>query len=592
MKVYLYIIILITSLTGYSQNSEKERLLLKKDSIDSYKDKVQLYTDLAWEYTLEENDSALIYCNKALKISNNNNYPLGKAMTLEAMGLYYEITKGNFEKASNNYFKAIEICETHQLEYLAEIFHTVGIMFHSSDNYEKAKEYYVLSYQKALKNNNLSLQKKSLGNLGALYSSLEEFDKAEETMLKSLDIDIHPEMDYITYTNLGYYYVKNKDFNKAFYYLEKATERHPDNEESEINLFHLIHAKVMANDISNMDSIISRAELAAKTVPSIRDRSLLLRNIADYYELKGDYKMAVEFRNKYVEVYEEIKEKQRDEIVHELETKYETEKKDAQLKVLKLETEKKEKQNQIYLVLIVAGLFIAGLLGYFGYRNQKKNNTLAKQKTLLENALDEKNTLLKEVHHRVKNSFQIVSSLLYLQSENVNDSEAKIAIKEAENRVRSMILIHQKLYNKDALVGINVQEYINDLTKDIIESHLTNPKSVETKLDIEPYVLDLATITPLGLILNELITNVIKHAYDDLDDKFLKITLKKENHQLVLNVVDNGKKPIKIHNESSFGITLMKALSKKLQAHLDVKKRDHKEGTAAKLIINRFQILS
>ncbi len=588
--VLLLVMVFIGFLNTNAQNTKQ--LLKSIDTVKTTSTKVKLLTDLAWEYTNLSNDSSLIYSNKALKLSQENNYPFGKAIALENIGLYHEIIEGDFEVASKNYFEALKICEENNLEYQAEILHTIGIMFHMTDNYNKGKEYYELSYKKALENKNLSLQKKSLINLGAVYSSLGEQEKAEKTMLQTLEMAIHPEMDYTTYANLGYYYVKQQNYIKALPYLEKATQQSPDNPESEINLYHLINAKVKANDITGMASIIERAKAAVKTVSSIRDKSLLLRNIADYYQLKGDYKEAVEFRNAYIEVFEEIKEKQRDQIVNDLETKYETEKKDSQVKLLTAEKEKKEQQNKLYLSLLIGGLLVLSLVGYFGYKNRQKNLLLDKQKTLLEVALSEKNTLLKEIHHRVKNSFQIVSSLLYLQSENADDTQAKTAIKEAENRVRSMILIHQKLYNKDELVGINLQEYIGDLTKDIVESHLAGPDSLKTEIDVAPIVLDIETITPLGLILNELITNVIKHAYTDIDDKLLQLKLHENNNQLILQVIDNGTGITKKPSESSFGITLMKALSKKLKANLVIQPRDKNSGTIASLSINKYTILS
>jgi two-component sensor histidine kinase len=227
---------------------------------------------------------------------------------------------------------------------------------------------------------------------------------------------------------------------------------------------------------------------------------------------------------------------------------------------------------------------------FFLFKNRKKNILLAKQKKLLEATVDEKNVLLKETHHRVKNSFQIVSSLLYLQSENMEDKEGQIAIKEAQNRVRSMVLIHQKLYNKDQLVGINTEEYIHDLTKDIFESHQSSDK-ISYSLDVEPLVLDIESITPIGLILNELITNVLKHAFDQITpESHMNIQFGKEGDALRLEVSDNGLGMSSEIKESSFGIKLMKALAKKLKASLKFEALAP-NGTSAVLHIQRYTVL-
>lgn len=557
------------------------------------KKQVQELVDNAWEYTIKNNDSSLVLSKKAEELSQKNDYYLGEVLAKESFGLYHEIVTGNIDLASKYYFEAIELCETHQLDYLASIYHTLGIMFHTTDSYENAKKYYDLSLEQAKELKDSLLIKKCLINLGSVHSSLNNFELAETYMKQSIDIPLAKEMDYATYGNLGYLYVKQERFKEAIAILYKATERTPENTGADLNLYFLLHAKAKAKDSSNMKEALARAIKAVNEGDyGLRDKSLFYRNIADYLAFTGKHKEALEYRDKYIEVFEEIKEKQRDQVVLDMETKYETEKKDAQLKLLQLETEKKEQQKRLYLYLALAGLIIAGLLGFFGIKNRQKNIKLAKQKKLLEATLDEKNLLLREIHHRVKNSFQIVSSLLYLQSENVEDKEAKIAIKEAENRVRSMVLIHQKLYNKEELVGINTTEYFSDLVKDIFESHQFTSKPIQYNLNVESYILDIETITPVGLILNELIINTLKHAFNEVTEKSkLHINFTKENKSLILKVKDNGKGFEGDIKSTSFGIKLMKALSKKLKATLDYISKPN-EGTEVVLTINKFNILS
>ncbi|ARV11577.1 hypothetical protein BTO09_04140 [Gilvibacter sp. SZ-19] len=270
--------------------------------------------------------------------------------------------------------------------------------------------------------------------------------------------------------------------------------------------------------------------------------------------------------------------------IADYEVKYQTQQKE-------LELQQTAANKKILTSLLWAGGIVLLLVLYFLYKNRQKNKKLAKQKQLLETTLDEKNVLLKEIHHRVKNSFQIVSSLLYLQSESIDDKEAQLAIKEAQNRVRSMVLIHQKLYNKDQLVGINTKEYFEDLTRDIFESHQFSNKPIRYATDIKPMVLDIETITPIGLILNELITNVLKHAFPEVDDQSeMQLRFDKKGDALVLELQDNGQGMPEEVAESSFGIKLMKALSKKLKADLTFKPGP-KQGTLASLEITKFNLL-
>ena len=154
-----------------------------------------------------------------------------------------------------------------------------------------------------------------------------------------------------------------------------------------------------------------------------------------------------------------------------------------------------------------------------------------------------------------------------------------------------MVLIHQKLYSKDQLVGIDTHEYISDLVKDIMESHQFQNHSLAYTLNIEPLILNIETITPIGLIINELIVNVLKHAFNEIDkNSLLSISLKKIGEELILQIQDNGKGFHEEIKETSFGIKLIKALSKKLKADLKFDSKKNK-GTLATLTIKRFNTL-
>ncbi|APY08696.1 hypothetical protein BWZ20_10445 [Winogradskyella sp. J14-2] len=581
---FFWIFLFIPFLSISQNNDLKDQLRDAIESTSNIEKKVQFHVDLAWEYIMEENDSALIYSNKAYDFSKLSNYPLGQAIAKETSGLYYEIVDGNYDRASSLYFDGIAICEENNLDYDSSIYHSLGVMFHTSDNYEKALEYYTISYEKAKEVDDLELQKKCLINLGTINSSLNNFLEAEELLLKSLDINTREELNFDTYANLGNLYIRQEKFRDALPFLEKATIQHPDNYNSEENLTYLINAKIALKDTLGMQPIIKRAKASLESTTALRNNSIMTMSLSNYYRSIGDFETALSYRDDYLKMYESIKEKQRDQTVYELETKYQTEKTKEAL-------EKKEKEEQLYITLLVIGVIIASALAFLLYNNRKKKLQLARQKQLLEATIDEKNVLLKETHHRVKNSFQIVSSLLYLQSESVEDKEAKIAIKEAENRVRSMVLIHQKLYNKDELVGINTKDYFNDLVRDIFESHQFKSEPITYNLDIEPLVLDIETITPVGLILNELIVNTLKHAFDEVTSKSkIDIYFNKVEDHLELKVIDNGNGFEGEVKNTSFGITLMKALSKKLNASLNYMSKIN-EGTEAQLIIKKYNLL-
>ena len=327
------------------------------------------------------------------------------------------------------------------------------------------------------------------------------------------------------------------------------------------------------------------------TIATLDSANYLYNNTGERELLRQAYVAARDYENAYLilENQKQLEDSLRSQDllsrIADFEVKYETQQKEMAL-------QESAANKRFLTVLLWGGLIVLLLVLYFLYKNRQKNRKLAKQKALLETTLDEKNVLLKEIHHRVKNSFQIVSSLLYLQSENIQDKEAQLAIKEAQNRVRSMVLIHQKLYNKDQLVGINTKEYFEDLTRDIFESHQFKNKPIKYATDIKPMVLDIETITPIGLILNELITNVLKHAFPEVNEESeMQLRFNQKGESLILELEDNGQGMPAEVAESSFGIKLMKALSKKLKANLTFTPSAN-NGTLASLEITKFNALA
>ena len=154
-----------------------------------------------------------------------------------------------------------------------------------------------------------------------------------------------------------------------------------------------------------------------------------------------------------------------------------------------------------------------------------------------------------------------------------------------------MVLIHQKLYSKEQLIGIDTEEYLTDLVKDILESHQDASQQIHSEIHIDPLVLDIETITPLGLIVNELVTNVLKHAFTTSENNMqLDLKLQKKETILVLEVQDNGKGMPSEIKESSFGIQLIKSLAKKLKGQLTYSK-NRPQGTIARLEIHRYNEL-
>lgn len=245
------------------------------------------------------------------------------------------------------------------------------------------------------------------------------------------------------------------------------------------------------------------------------------------------------------------------------------------------------KQAKLIRNVFIGGIILAGIiigLLYRQYRQkQRSNNLISGKNAQLQHLLTEKEWLLKEIHHRVKNNLQIVMSLLNSQSVYIDNEPALTAIHDSQHRVHAMSLIHQKLYNTENVSSIDMSLYVRELTAYLMESFDTRQK-IRVEFNIEPLEMDVSQAVPLGLILNEAITNTIKYAFpgDMRGTTSISLTTLSQNHYL-LTIADNG---IGIpqasinRKEGSLGMSLMKGLSEDLDGSLEI---ENNKGTVIRV---------
>ncbi len=187
-------------------------------------------------------------------------------------------------------------------------------------------------------------------------------------------------------------------------------------------------------------------------------------------------------------------------------------------------------------------------------------------------ALDEKETLLKEIHHRVKNNLQIISSMLKLQSDSIYKTNYLEKNRESQHRIQSIARVHEQLYKSDNLAEISVQEYVESLLQDIIPSYSSKSKSIKWECDCRNISLNITVAIPFALIINELASNACKHAFLDGEKGKIKIDLTEDNSQYKLIIRDNGKgisDSIKKETISSLGLELVVNLVKQIKGSIN-----------------------
>lgn len=194
-------------------------------------------------------------------------------------------------------------------------------------------------------------------------------------------------------------------------------------------------------------------------------------------------------------------------------------------------------------------------------------------------SLQEKEILLKEVHHRVKNNLQIISSLLNLQSSFIEDEIAKDQIRESQDRIKSMALIHEMIYQSDDLSSIEMGTYLREIASYLVRSGSPNGFHVPCHVNVEPEVcnFDIDTAIPVGLIVNELVTNSLKYAFSEVEEPELRVDVVCDcEGNCVLSVADNGSgMETNINDPDTLGLSLVQSLTEQLNGTI---KLDNSNG--------------
>jgi PAS domain S-box-containing protein len=212
---------------------------------------------------------------------------------------------------------------------------------------------------------------------------------------------------------------------------------------------------------------------------------------------------------------------------------------------------------------------------------KRAEEALRESEARLKTSLQEKEVLLKEVHHRVKNNLQIVYSLLDLQSQNIRDPQMSERFQESQNRIRAMALIHEKLYQSNSLAQVDLAEYSQSLAACLIQTYAVNSDNITLQLEVESLILSFDTVIPYGLILNELVSNALKHAFPRNTSGTIWIKLKalppaacnEQVSQFELVVGNDGVPLPEIPNFSrakTLGFQLVNVLVQQLQGEIEV----------------------
>src|SRR5208283_5033124 len=206
---------------------------------------------------------------------------------------------------------------------------------------------------------------------------------------------------------------------------------------------------------------------------------------------------------------------------------------------------------------------------------KRTEETLRENEEKIKKSLEEKESLLKEIHHRVKNNLQVICSLLRLQRRHVTSEESRTVFKETDSRVRSMAMLHEALYQSENLNRIAAKEYVHDLASYLFQSYNAAIQGINLHIEVEDLSFGIDTAIPCGLIINELITNALKHAFPAGSKGEIRICLHcLADDEWELVVADDGaglRKDIHVNQKESLGLSIVQALAKQLQGEMESK---------------------
>lgn len=371
-----------------------------------------------------------------------------------------------------------------------------------------------------------------------------------------------------------FYYVQgwlseNKsDWQPAINSYKKATQYgEPGVNENHVALF---RTYIKAKDEVHADSMYYAITSNVDSTLIQYYKIYFYKELPEYYRLKQDEQSALLASVNYYHLKDSMAGISSYLIASKFEKLFKTKEKDRLLVLA--EKEKRvnkqqiaiQKKQTLFLSIGFLLLLLASILLIRNYRIKKKHAAALEQKN---NQIE---TLIRELHHRVKNNLQVVSGLLSLQSNRLEDEAAKQAMDEGRTRVDAMAMIHQKLYMDKDLAAVDIKEYLENLSLSLASSFGYDENSVETTVELPSQSLDIDRAIPIGLIVNELITNAFKHAFEGVQTPRIKVSLSNNSNGVMeLVVADNGKGiSAVVSGSKSFGMKLVHTLVEQLNGSI------------------------
>ena len=472
---------------------------------------------------------------------------------------------GLTEKAiSERRKEAIKTSAKNDSEYYANFYNDIGVFYNAKKNSDSAEFYF-------LKAKNILLQTK--------------VEKEKETYRKFFLALIDGNLA-LSYFNRGNVSAAIPFLKTDVYYSLKV-----ENYESAFNSYNLLSQCYIALKQNKLaKSYLDSAQyLLNEKVKGISPKLRLLLTWANYYNSTNDFNRSNQSYKQYLAINDsfQVLEKERQiknqsVAISVEQSEVELNEKDRLLDQSKLE-EARQKTFRAYLlagIIILSSIIIFLIFNAYTTKKREeqlylKNKQITSQNVLIEQSLKEKEALIKEIHHRVKNNLQIISSMLSLQMSKVSDAVTQAILRDAQQRINSIALTHQMLYQKDNISSISLGDYVENLVSQIERTIFSSNVKLSCSVASRERKISIDTAVPLGLLINEILTNAYKHAFSENETGIVSVSLLDNGEGWALKISDNGKglpENFEKINQKSMGMELINILTGQLNANLKIEK--------------------
>lgn len=567
-----------------------DELLSRKDLMENDSLKAVAYSDIGENYrNFGDNEKAKFYIEESIATFSKVKYSPKSGEAINRLGIYYANTDED-SLAAQYYTKAIEVA-AQNLDTVGIIRPQVGLaaLFIKMGLYDKALGYAFDGLTMAQTIGNPRAIATLSNNIAIAFQNQEKYDSAILFFKKALAINAKT-TNYETIirnlSNIGTTYLYKHELDSASFYMNRAEGLLPKINVPRTSVYTYAALARVSNSHHAYKKAIGYADKAIATaiendLEGMSDEAYLAK-VEAYKNLKMPDSALVALE-KYWSIKQKFLEESRNSSVVKIEQQFQQYKKEKEIEIKTGEIALLKKDQALGATQRNAAIMLAILLGltavlfYNRFRLKKKtsdalalnNIEIEKQKQVIEASLRDKETLLREIHHRVKNNLQIISSLLNIQSSHIQDENVLSSIREGQSRVQAMSLIHQNLYQSEHINNVDIENYLQQLVSYLSSLFERPDHDVSVTVDAPAIQFDIDTAIPLGLIVNELVSNAYKYAFDRHVKGTIQVGIKPINEvEYELEVADNGRgfsDDFHPENGNSIGLKLVKILSRQLR---------------------------